>query len=330
MVETLLALILATLGVVLVILVRKPKPEGLERQLTDQFQSQREALLEKLANQAQSIRELTDQSLDRHFKNVDGRLLQSSTTSNNLLKDLSERLKITEVLDQRVATLNQILTNKQERGAFGELRLEQIVKDQLPTSFYEFQATLPKGDSRVIADCLIKLPAPSKPICVDAKFPLPEDGEDREEAFRSHLRRHVKDISEKYIIGGVTDEKAILFLPSEGLYGLLCSGKFAGLIDEARKKGVLITSPNTMWFVLNAVASLIKDAQIYEQAKQLQKQVAVLGEDSRRLSQRWEKLRTHFDQTNRNLDEVGTSVTKITSNSDKITQLDFEDRPKLK
>jgi len=282
---------------VLFIILKKPKSAEVENTLTAQFQSQNEALLQKLNSQAQNIRELTDESLNRHFTNVDNKLESGRQTSDALLKGLGERLKITELLHQQVDTLNRILTNKQERGAFGELRLEQIVKDQLPTEFYEFQASLSrsddKGEKRVIADCLIKLPPPSKPLCVDAKFPLPQEGETRNQEFRTNIKKHIKDISEKYIIKGVTDNKAVLFLP------------------------------------LNSVASLIKDAKIYEQAKQLQKQVALLGEDSHRLSLRWQKLRSHFSQANRDLDDVGTSVDKITANSTKITQLDFEEKPKL-
>lgn len=335
--SVLLALIL--LGIVAVLVMLWRRGSGMDngsRGLSDVLGEQREHLLQNLNAQANTIKEMTEQSLNRHFGNVDRKLSENKETTHSLLKNLGERLKLTELLNENVSDLHKTLADKQRRGAFGELRLEQIVKDQLPSEFYRFQATLENGNR---ADCLIKLPPPTKPICIDAKFPLsgydgggkPQDHNGTPTAkktFEATLRTHVNDIAAKYIVPGVTEDHAGMFLPSEGLY-ILIYDEFPKLAEYARKMRVVLLSPGNLWLTLNTMGSLIKDIKIHEKAKLIQKEVGALLLDTARIGERSRKLQSHFDLARRDLDELGISVRKVGDRSDRIKTMDFEEAKKL-
>ena len=332
-------LLLAILaGITLILLApwwqsRPPKGVG------DLLGEQREGMLKSLHEQANAIREATEQSLNRHFTSVDRKLAENRETTHSLLKNLGERLRVTELLNDSVQGLQRTLTDKRQRGAFGELRLEQLVKDQLPSQFYEFQASI--GDEKKYrVDCLIKLPPPTKLICVDSKFPLSSyDGMDEQRShgheataakkvFATALRQHIKDIASKYIIPGLTQEHAGMFLPSEGLY-ILVHDEFPKVVDYARQMRVVILSPSSLWVILNSMSAIIKDIQIHERAKLIQKEVGLLLQDSRRMAERWDKLQRHFSSARRDLDELGISVRKVSERSDKIDSMDFEENKKI-
>ena len=122
---------------------------------------------------------------------------------------LRERLQVIdaaqtkiEALSGNVLSLQDILSNKQARGAFGEVQLEALLADALPPDAYSLQATLSNG-RRV--DALIRM---EQPLCLDAKFPLegwqalvsaPDDaarGQARQ-ALACALRGHIRAIAER-------------------------------------------------------------------------------------------------------------------------------------
>lgn len=291
-----------------------------------------EGVLKALSDNANSIREMTEQSLNRHFTNIDRKLSENSRGTDSLLKGLGERLTVAEVLNRNVENLRRILSDKRERGAFGEMRLEQLVKDQLPPQFYQFQAPVGADGNRV--DCLIKLPRPQKPICIDAKFPLAERPQTEDEAQQSRknleiaLKKHIDQIAAKYIVSGETAPHAGMFFPNEGVY-MAVHEELPQVIQYAHKKRVVILSPTSMWLTLNTMASIIRDAQIHEKAKLLQREIGMLLEDSRRVNERCKKLQGHFDSAREDLDDLGLSVKKVGDRSDKITSMDFEEDKKL-
>ncbi|MEM7642245.1 MAG: DNA recombination protein RmuC, partial [Pseudomonadota bacterium] len=162
-----------------------------------------------------------------------GALTDSATKTAEALGDLQRRLatidaaqtKI-EALSSDVLGLQDILSNKQTRGAFGEIQLRDIVAKALPPDAFTWQATLSNGRR---ADCLIHMPDPPGPLVIDAKFPLEPyealraDPKDQRAitAFRAAIRAHVKAVAEKYILPGETADGACLFLPSEAIYAEL-------------------------------------------------------------------------------------------------------------
>jgi DNA recombination protein RmuC len=274
---------------------------------------------------------------------VNERLDRSDKTTGQIVTDLRERLaRIDEAqkkigdLSTQVVSLQQILTNKQARGAFGEVQLNDLVSNALPPSAYELQSTLSSG-ARV--DCLLRLPNPPGPIAIDAKFPLESYHLLRavaagdaaglaiaQRAFQASMRRHINDIRSKYIVPGETAESALMFLPSEAIYAEL-HANFGGVVDESYRARVWIVSPTTMMATLNTVRAVLKDVQMREQASEIQKLVGMMMGDTRRLQERVDNLKRHFAQTEKDLREIDTSTAQIMRRGERIQAVDMGDEP---
>ena len=276
-------------------------------------------------------------------KVVSERLDRSEKATGQVVTDLRERLarideaqkKIGE-LSTQVVGLQEILSNKQARGAFGEVQLNDLVQSALPPSAYEFQSSLGNG-ARV--DCLLRLPNPPGSIAIDAKFPLesyrllravaPGDTQGlaaAQRAFQQAMRKHINDIRDKYIVSGETAESALLFLPSEAIYAEL-HANFTGLVDESYKARVWIVSPTTMMATLNTVRAVLKDVRMREQAGEIQKMVGLMLDDVRRLDERVDRLKTHFAQTEKDLREIDISTDRITKRGERILETDLGESP---
>ena len=276
-------------------------------------------------------------------KVVHERLDRSDKATGQVVTDLRERLarideaqkKIGE-LSTQVVSLQEILSNKQARGAFGEVQLNDLVVNALPPGAYDFQCTLSNG-SRV--DCLLRLPNPPGPIAIDAKFPLEsyqllrsvKAGDAQglagaQRAFQLAMRKHIGDIRDKYILPGETAESALLFLPSEAIYAEL-HANFAAVVDESYKARVWIVSPTTMMATLNTVRAVLKDVRMREQAGEVQKLVALMLNDVRLLEKRVANLRRHFSQTTEDMSEIETSTTRIIGRGERIQSVELGDQP---
>jgi DNA recombination protein RmuC len=278
-------------------------------------------------------------------KVVHERLDRNEQTTGQVVTDLRERLvKIDEAqkkigeLSTQVVGLQEILSNKQARGAFGEVQLNDLVVNALPPSAYEFQSTLSTG-ARV--DCLLKLPNPPGSIAIDAKFPLESYQLLRavvagdaaglataQRAFQVAMRKHINDIRDKYILPGETAESALLFLPSEAIYAEL-HANFAAVVDESYRARVWIVSPTTMMATLNTVRAVLKDVRMREQAGEIQKSVELMLKDVRLLDERVAKLKTHFAQTEKDLRDIDTSTERITKRGERILETDLGEGPVL-
>ncbi len=294
-------------------------------------------LSERLQAQERSVTKAVEERLTEFSKRLGDRLQQSATQSQTTLTDLRERLavidkaqkNITE-LSVQVVGLQDILANKQARGAFGEIQLRDIVVSILPPSAYKFQVTLSNGKR---ADCLLDLPNPPGPIAIDSKFPLESYQalrEAREEpaiaaarrALTADLRLHVRDIAEKYIIPGETSESALLFLPSEAVYAEL-HANFRGVVEESFRARVWIVSPTTLMATLNTVRAILKDVRMREQAGLIQNEVHTMLKDVARLDDRVGKLQSHFGQASEDLRQIRISTEKVTKRGEKIAQVEL-------
>ena len=276
-------------------------------------------------------------------KVVAERLDRTEKATGQIVTDLRERLirideaqkKIGE-LSTQVVSLQEVLSNKQARGAFGEVQLNDLVQSALPPSAYEFQSTLSTG-ARV--DCLLKLPNPPGSIGIDAKFPLESYSALRavaagdtaalaiaQRSFQQAMRKHIGDIRDKYILPGETAESALMFLPSEAVYAEL-HANFTGLVEESYRARVWIVSPTTMMATLNTVRAVLKDVRMREQAGEIQKTVGLLLDDVRRLDDRVEKLKSHFAMTEKDLRDVDISADRITKRGQRILDVDLGEEP---
>ena len=263
----------------------------------------------------------------------------TSTRTARSLGELQQRLETIdkaqaniEKLSGNVLSLQDILSNKQTRGAFGEIQLNDIVQKALPKDAYSMQATLSNGRR---ADCLIHLPNPPGPIVIDAKFPLeayealrradtPQALQQAAQQMRTAVRSHIRAIAEKYILEGETADGALMFLPSEAVYAEL-HANFPDLVREGFAVKVWIVSPTTCMATLNTMRAVLKDARMREQAGAIRKELALLYSDVDRLGTRVENLDRHFGQAAKDIEEIKISSDKATKRARRLDNFDFEE-----
>ncbi|MEM7718186.1 MAG: DNA recombination protein RmuC [Pseudomonadota bacterium] len=282
---------------------------------------------------------LMENRLAEVSKGMQDNLANSATKTARSLGALQQRLETIdkaqaniEKLSGDVLTLQDILSNKQTRGAFGEIQLYDILEKALPSDSYAKQVTLSNGKR---ADCLIHLPNPPGPIIIDAKFPLEayealraanSDYEVNEAAklLRSSVRKHIKDIAERYIIDGETADGALMFLPSEAVYAEL-HANFAELVREGFDKRVWIVSPTTCMATLNTMRAILKDARMREQAGAIRKALKLLHRDVELIGERAGKLETHFNQARADIEGLGVASERAGKRAARLDNFDFEE-----
>jgi DNA recombination protein RmuC len=237
-----------------------------------------------------------------------------------------------EKLSGNVLNLQDILANKQARGAFGEIQLNDIVQKALPSDAYTMQATLSNGKR---ADCLIHLPNPPGPIVIDAKFPLeayealrradnPQAVQVAQAQLRAAVRVHIKAIAEKYIVDGETADGALMFLPSEAVYAEL-HANFPEVVRDGFAVKVWIVSPTTCMATLNTMRAVLKDARMREQAGAIRATLRMLHRDVELVVERVEKLSTHFNQARADLDGITTAAERAGKRAARLDNFDFEE-----
>jgi DNA recombination protein RmuC len=291
-----------------------------------------------VAGQA-ALTKSVNERLDAVSKRLGENMDKSTATTTKTMTDLRERLARIDVAQKNIAelsgqvvSLQEVLSNKQARGAFGEIQLNDLVTNILPPSAYQFQATLGNGTR---CDCLLTLPNPPGAIAIDAKFPLESyhalrnAADDNaktlaERAFRQAMVKHIDDISKKYIIPGETAESALMFLPSEAVYAEL-HASFGDVVEKSYRARVWIVSPTTLMATLNTVRAVLTDARMREQAGVIQIELLTLLKDVERLDDRVEKLQRHFEQATEDVRQIRISTDKVTSRAERIEDIQLED-----
>ena len=267
---------------------------------------------------------------------VNSSLATSATTTAATLGGIQARLTVIDeaqknitALSDRVVSLQDILSDKQARGAWGQDRMEDIVRDQLPPDLFAFQATLSNGMS---PDCLIRIPGMAA-IVIDAKFPLEafealkaaaNDAERKPAAaqLRSDVQKHISDIAKKYLIPGEVQTPALMFVPSESIYAELHTA-FPDVMRRARQAQVVIVSPHILWLAVNTMRTLMRDAKMRERASEIQKEVGLLLKDVKLLAERVGDLRTHFERTAKDIGEIEKPMGRVAARAGRIEAVEL-------
>ncbi|HEY8008152.1 MAG TPA: DNA recombination protein RmuC [Methylocella sp.] len=291
-----------------------------------------------LGSRQVDLARLVADRLDAVGIRVGAGLEASGKTAGDHLAKLNERLAVIDAAQARVAALTQevvglkdILANKQARGAFGQGRLEAIIRDGLPASAFEFQYTL---SNNTRPDCVVRLPGDPRVMVIDAKFPLEAftalrgamSEEARKQAsarVRADVSKHVRDIAERYFLAGETQDIAILFVPSESLYADLHEF-FEDIIQKAHKSRIIIVSPSLLMMAVQVMQAIVRDARVREEAHVIQAEVRRLIEEVERLQTRVTKLDSHFKIAQEDVDQIITSAGKIARRGTRIDRMDFE------
>ncbi len=312
--------------------------------------SELETRLSELAGQLKNFSDTTatretqmarnlEERLDKVSHRLGEGLANTSERTTKSLRHLYERLAVIDTAQQKITSLSDemlslkdILSNKQTRGAYGQARMEAIIRDGLHSTAYRFQGTL---SNKTRPDCLIRLPENEMEIVIDSKFPLEgfnalksaktdQEKLEAERRLRRDVMYHVKDIATKYLISGETHETAVMFVPSESIYQDLHEN-FEDVIQKAHRQRVIIASPNILMMLVQTMQALFKDARMREQASLIQKEVVMLLEDVGRFQDRLGKLQNHFRLANDDVDKLVISSAKINKRGQTIEQMDFDE-----
>ncbi len=290
-------------------------------------------LLERQDNLQKNVIDIIENNINK----IDLKFEKSSNEHSDNLNIIREKIGIIDKaqenisgLSENVLNLKNILSNTSKRGRFGEILLENLIKDQLPSSNFEFQKTL---SNKTRVDCILKSSGPLGKLCIDAKFP--KEGYEKVmnsktktekinnlKVFKSDILRHIEDVSTKYIIPGETSEMALIFIPSESIY-LEIFRYFPEISEVFFSKKTFLISPTTLWVILSSIESVLRDQKIKENAHIIQNQLLQLSEEMQRLETRVKKLDSHFNNAQSDLNDIVITTKKINQKNQNLLKVDL-------
>lgn len=293
---------------------------------------------ENLGKKVDKLTENTEARLREISNQVEKRLTEGFEKTTNIFTDIVRRLalideaqkKITE-LSSNVVSLQEVLSDKTSRGAFGEVQLSSLIRNIIPERNCAFQHQLSNGKR---ADCILFLPEPTGNVVIDAKFPLESYQRLRapnlsdnmkheiEQQFRLDIRKHLQDISSKYIIPNETADGAMMFIPAEAIFAEI-HAHYPDLVEQSHKLRVWMVSPTTMMAILTTARAVLKDAATRQQIHIIQEHLTVLGQDFQRFQDRMNNLARHINQVHEDVEQVQISSQKISSRFSKIEQVEL-------
>jgi len=296
--------------------------------------------IEKMADSNKKVQDILHERLNEISGQVEKRLNKGFEKTTETFIDVVKRLaiideaqkKITE-LSSSVVSLQEVLSDKRSRGAFGEVQMAALVRNMMPESHFSLQHTLSNG-ARV--DCMLFLPEPTGDLAIDSKFPLDSykrmmdnelaesDRQAAERQFRQDVKKHIKDIAEKYIIPGETSDSAIMFIPAEAVFAEIHAHQ-SELVEESHRQRVWMVSPSTLMAVLTTVRAVLKDAATRKQVHLIQEHLVGLSKDFGRFKKRMDNLSNHIRMANDDVKDVNTTANKISSRFEKIEKVELED-----
>ncbi|GGF94737.1 DNA recombination protein RmuC [Rhizobium wenxiniae] len=296
------------------------------------------AMAETITSRQAELNHAVNQRLDGMTHRLGSTITEQTKSTHENLRKLQERLAVIDAAQNNIQTLAKdvvglqaILSNKQTRGAFGQGRMETIVADGLPQGAYSFQSPLSNGTR---PDCVVRMPNGAPPLVIDAKFPLeawtafreaasPDARRAAAQQFRRDMDVHIKDVSEKYLIAGETQDTVLLFVPSESIFAEIHE-HFDAVVQKAQRSRVVIVSPSLLLLSIQVIQAVLRDQRMREQAHLIQGEVGLLMEDLTRLDDRTRKLQSHFLAAEKDVEQILTSTEKLTRRGNRITSLELE------
>ncbi|CDP53341.1 DNA recombination protein RmuC [Paradevosia shaoguanensis] len=321
------------------------RSQEMEKHLADMMRIQNEmtgrmqTMSEIFGSRTSDLARLVNERLDSTSQRMGQAMAETRTKTEESLSKLHERLAVIDraqstitELSGEIVSLQSILSNKQQRGAFGQGRMEAIIADGLASNGYAFQTTLSNGSR---PDCVIYMPNDAPRLVIDAKFPLEswqrlkaaandDEAKLAKAQFKTDITTHVRAISDKYLIAGETQDTAFMFVPSESIFADLHE-QFEDLVQRAIRHRVVIVSPSLLMLSIQVIQALLRDVRMREQAHLIQKEVRDLLTDVGRLDERVRKLQTHFQQANNDIGDILVSTGKVTRRGEKIDALELDE-----
>ncbi len=319
--------------------------ETLHKTLSEQGKSQQSLINDTMLKatttltlSVESLGKIVDARLEEIGGKVSERLDEGFKKTNETFISVMERLATIDEAQKKIdgltvnmVSLQELLGDKRSRGAYGEVQLEGLVRNVLPASSFSMQHSFENG-TRV--DCALFLPEPTGTVAVDSKFPLENyhkmfdsnlsDAEQKlaEKQFKADIKKHVDDISSKYIIPNVTSDGAVMFIPAEAVFAEI-HAYHPEIIDYAMVKRVWLVSPTTLMAVLNTARAVLKDVEMRKQVHIIKDELGKLSKDFERFDVRMKKLADNIRQAHENAQDVHVSSQKISNRFKQIERVEL-------
>lgn len=296
----------------------------------------------ELKEQFIKIHEFLGLSIEKMTEKVNGSFNDSIKQATDTFQQIMVRLtkideaqKNIEHLSQNVVSLQEVLTDKKTRGIFGEVQLNHLlttVFGEKNENIFQFQYSL---SNKSIVDAILFLPDPIGRLCIDSKFPLEnyrrlvelrDHSQNYSEALRSFkkdIKKHIDDISKKYIILNETADQAMMFVPAEAIFAELYA-YHADLIEYAQSRRVWIAGPSTFMAILTTIQTVLNNIEQTKNANVIQVELKKLSADFMRYRKRWDNLVRHLDTVSKDAKEISTSTEMITKKFNKIADVKID------
>ena len=299
------------------------------RNATQHLSGSVETLIKTMDTRLEQISGKVAERLDEGFKKTN----ETFASVMARLATIDEAQKKIDGLTTNVVSLQHLLGDKRSRGAFGEVQPEGLVRNILPPDAYSFQERLSNGNR---VDCLLILPPPTGKVPVDAKFPLENyhrmlnqdlaesDKLAARKQFKLDIKKHIEDISQKYLIRNETSDGAVMFVPAEAVFAEI-HAYHSDLVEYAMHQHVWIVSPTTLMAVLNTARAVMKDVQMREQVHIIQSELGKLSMDFRRFDERMKRLADNIRKANEEAGQVEITSRKISDHFARIEAVEMKE-----
>lgn len=311
---------------------------------TQDFIKLQEGINNKLQEQFKVLNTEVEKRMTMINEKVETRLTAGLEKSNKTFETIVERMAVIDKaqenitnLSSEMVSLQNVLTNNQTRGQYGEYQLNQILStaygenEKLYKLQYEIKEK--KGGEKVRADAIIFLPEPHHLVAIDSKFPFSSyskiiESKDENEinellkGFKQEVKKHINDIADKYIVPGKTADYAMMFVASDGVLTLLHT-KAKDLIELALTKNVVIVSPTTIYPLLQSLRVLFYDYERAKSAKEITYMLGLLSKDFNKLAQDWAEVNATIEKLGRQGGRFEQRVERISDNFSKIKTVEF-------
>ena len=291
-------------------------------------------IVESLNTRFEHINSQIAEKISELNKKVEDKLKEGFQSTSETMAQVRERLKVIdeaqknmETLSKDVVSLRTIMEGNQTRGQYGEYQLQMVLHNVFgdTTGCYQEQYTLKKGKdgNDVRADAVVFMPEPNKMICIDSKFPFQdyermfnaESDEEKErykKEFARAVKQHITVIKDKYIIEDKTAPEALMFIPNDGVFAFI-HHDLQDVVDYAREKKVILTSPSTLPAILVTINMVRIEAERAKNVREISKQLAALGKQFGKFSEEWDQFSRQLELASRTREKLDTRVGRITS-----------------
>lgn len=308
---------------------------------TQEFLTQRiESLNKQLDDKIAQLDKKVDEKLQKGFEGTS----ESMAQVRERLQAINEAQKQMESLGKEVTSLRGILEGNQTRGQYGEFQLRMVLNNvfgETPGCFEE-QYTMKKvkdGDD-VRADAVVFMPEPNKMIAIDSKFPFqdykrlfdaetPEEKETLKKEFAAAVKKHITTIKDKYIIPGKTANDALMFIPNDGVFAFI-HHELQEVVDYAREKRVILTSPSTLSPILVTINMVRIEAERNKKAEAISKELNTLGKQFELFGREWDTFSKQLETASKSREKLDSRVIRINDKFETISSARISEQPELK